>query len=76
MKQIKPLVLLIICTSLFFAANAGNGNNNNGNHYGQNKGHKGGRVPIDGGITLLLAAGIGYGAKKISDKHKKKNPVV
>lgn len=28
-------------------------------------------VPIDGGASLLLAAGIGYGAKKIIDSRKK-----
>lgn len=27
-------------------------------------------VPIDGGLTLLVAAGIGYGAKKIREKRK------
>ena len=27
-------------------------------------------VPVDGGISLLVAAGIGYGAKKIYDKRK------
>ena len=30
----------------------------------------GGSVPIDGGLTLLIAAGIGYAAKKKYD-HKK-----
>ncbi len=29
-------------------------------------------VPIDGGIGLLVAAGIGYGAKKYYDKQKNK----
>jgi hypothetical protein len=29
-------------------------------------------VPVDGGISLLVAAGIGYGAKKIRDSRKKK----
>ncbi len=29
-------------------------------------------VPIDGGLSLLLAAGAGYGVKKINDKRKKK----
>ncbi|MEO6731177.1 MAG: hypothetical protein ABIN01_08160 [Ferruginibacter sp.] len=29
-------------------------------------------TPIDGGLTLLIAAGIGYGAKKIRDQRKKK----
>ena len=31
-----------------------------------------GAVPIDGGLSLVLAAGIGYGAKKIRDYNKKK----
>ncbi len=30
-------------------------------------------VPIDGGLSLLVAAGVGYGAKKINDARKKKN---
>lgn len=28
--------------------------------------------PIDGGLSLLIAAGIGYGAKKVHDNKKKK----
>lgn len=28
-------------------------------------------APIDGGISLLIAAGIGYGAKKVRDSRKK-----
>lgn len=28
-------------------------------------------VPIDGGLSLLLAAGAGYGAKKVNDRRKK-----
>jgi len=31
-------------------------------------------VPIDGGITLLMAAGAAYGAKKIYDSKKKADP--
>lgn len=30
-------------------------------------------VPIDGGITLLVAVGIAYGAKKVHDARKKKS---
>ena len=30
-------------------------------------------VPIDGGLSLLIAAGIGYGAKKMRDKRNKDN---
>lgn len=29
-------------------------------------------VPIDGGLTFLVAAGIGYGAKKMRDKRSSK----
>jgi hypothetical protein len=28
-------------------------------------------VPIDGGLSLLIAAGVGYGAKKMRDKQIK-----
>jgi hypothetical protein len=30
----------------------------------------GGDVPVDGGLTLLAAAGVGYGAKKLKEKRK------
>ncbi len=41
--------------------------------FSQGPGDPGGNpdVPIDGGLSLLLAAGVGYGAKKYRD-HKKK----
>lgn len=29
-------------------------------------------VPIDGGLSILLAAGLGYGAKKMYDSQKDK----
>jgi hypothetical protein len=28
-------------------------------------------VPIDGGLSLLIAAGVGYGIKKVRDNRKK-----
>ena len=28
-------------------------------------------IPIDGGIALLIAAGVAYGAKKLYNSHKK-----
>ena len=31
-------------------------------------------APIDGGIGLLLAAGVGYGIKKANDKRKRDKP--
>jgi hypothetical protein len=29
-------------------------------------------VPVDGGLSLLVAAGVGYGAKKLRDKRNHK----
>ncbi|MFM6947399.1 MAG: PID-CTERM protein-sorting domain-containing protein [Aquirufa sp.] len=29
-------------------------------------------VPVDGGLSILLGAGIGYGVKKINDHRKRK----
>ena len=29
-------------------------------------------VPIDGGLSVLLAAGVGYGIKKVRDGRKEK----
>ena len=30
-------------------------------------------VPLDGGLSILLAAGVGYGIKKVRDGRKEKN---
>ncbi len=30
-------------------------------------------IPIDGGVSILIAVGIAYGAKKINDTNKKNN---
>lgn len=32
-------------------------------------------VPIDGGVSILVAAGIGYGIKKANDQRKKNKSV-
>ncbi|HMH20228.1 MAG TPA: hypothetical protein VK563_00560 [Puia sp.] len=37
-------------------------------HDSRNGGEGGARVPLDGGISILLAAGIGLGMKKMNDK--------
>ncbi|MFY7899509.1 MAG: PID-CTERM protein-sorting domain-containing protein [Chitinophagaceae bacterium] len=31
-------------------------------------------VPVDGGLSLLVAAGVGYGAKKLKEKRKQSLP--
>ena len=33
-------------------------------------------VPVDGGLSILAAAGVAYGAKKIKEYRKKKNEAV
>ncbi len=48
----------------------GTGNGGNGNNYGWGGGAANG-VPLDGGLSLLIAAGAGYGIKKYKDSRKK-----
>lgn len=62
--QTKALTLLFVCLlSLPVAASAtwwwNNGNDDCND------------VPLDGGLSLLAAAGVGYGAKKIAEKRKR-----
>jgi len=75
MKQFKPLVLLLICLAPVFTLTAiagyDNGKGNCGSNNGNQNGHDGHQVPIDGGITLLLAAGAAVGIKKAWQKNKK-----
>ena len=83
MKPIKPLVFLLICILPFVAlpakADYGNGN---GHGYGHDKDkhdkgkHEGKKVPINGGISLLVVAGAALGAKRVFQKNQKNNPVV
>ena len=65
-KNIKLLILssaLLICLPILLFA--------------QGPGEPGGEpAPIDGGASLILAAGIGYGAKKLKDAREKKNKEV
>ncbi len=57
----------------------GNNGGNNGNHAGGgNNGNGGGNgggaangVPLDGGLSLLVASGVGYGIKRVVANRKK-----
>jgi hypothetical protein len=51
------LILIVICSPLCVLAQPDPGGDVD--------------LPIDGGLSLLLAAGIGYGAKKAYDAKKK-----
>ncbi|MEY3677890.1 MAG: hypothetical protein RI924_31 [Bacteroidota bacterium] len=55
----KKFIFLIIFLGLFFSVHAQPDFDPDQND-----------VPIDGGISLLLAAGLGYGAKKARDVYK------
>ena len=76
MKMVKKfLVCLLFAAPVLFVpkqskAGEDNGNNkDNGNHYGENKNNASSptSVPLDGGLIILMAAGLGLGAKLIYD---------
>ncbi len=67
MKSLKIASLILLISFAFkapvFSQAAGPGGGAAG---------PGAAAPIDGGLSLLLAAGIGYGAKKLyQNRHKK-----
>jgi hypothetical protein len=67
-RKFKPLhwLLMIVftCTALLAQADPGDG----GDDPDRNA-----QIPFDGGISLVVAAGIAYAAKKGYDKRKKDN---
>jgi hypothetical protein len=77
MRRIKPLAFILACALSFsyLTARADNNGNGNGHGYGRDKDkheHKEGKkVPIDGGIGLLLVAGVALGAKRVFQKNQK-----
>lgn len=78
MNKIKHFffaALLVFPLLMSSSAKANEGHEGKEPKYGDNdmdnKGSKkGSSVPIDGGISLLLAAGIGLGAKKVAAQRK------
>lgn len=72
-KMILCAALCTACFTLPQKASAGWWddwwNNNGGNNGGGNGG--GNNVPLDGGLSLLALAGIGYSAKKFAAVKKK-----
>lgn len=82
LKRIFLFFVFITITSLVFAAPGGGPGGGTGAGSGGGAPHGGGApaagggcwpppcIPIDGGISLLIAAGALYGGKKIYDKHK------
>ena len=67
-KKIKLLtsILLFIITLAPWAAFAQIGGGGGGDGTGNPD------IPIDGGLGLLVAAGVAYGAKKVHEARKKK----
>lgn len=83
LKRSLILLVFIITASFIFAAPAGGGpGGGTGAGTGGGAPHGGGApaagggcwpppcVPIDGGISILIAAGALYGGKKLYNKHK------
>lgn len=77
MKKVSTFAfgLLFVCSMLLASAafandgQNGQGQNNNDQGGGGKKGSSP-SAPLDGGITLLLAAGVGLGVKKVLDQRK------
>ena len=82
MKKILSLSKLILIT-IFLALplagfaedqghheGGGNSGNGIGNGGGGSTGGGGATAPLDGGVSLLVAAGLSYGAKKIASRKK------
>ena len=57
------VILLVLLLPMFLMAQPV------GNPYGSGSGDPD-AVPIDGGLSLLVAAGVGYGAKKLKERKK------
>ena len=66
-------IAMIACIPMFGSSQDPNGVPDPGNG-GTNP--DAGSVPIDGGLSLLLAAGVGYGAKKLRSHNKKKKRTI
>jgi hypothetical protein len=66
MKTIKLAAVLLVCALSFLALPAKADYNKNKN--------EGKKVPIDGGISLLVVAGAAFGAKKVFQKNQKNTP--
>jgi len=62
--QILTMLAILLVPMLLLAQPQGNG-------YGAGGGDPD-SAPIDGGISLLVAAGVGYGAKKMKESRNKK----
>jgi len=83
MKRFKPLIFLVaICTLPYFSltakADKQKDKDNNGKGHAYAYGHdkkETNKVPINGGIALLIAAGAALGAKRVFKKNQKNTPV-
>ncbi len=63
MKSNSSFTVIIICAFMFMSTQIFAGNGHEHNSVAQ--------APLDAGVSLLIAAGIGYGVKKVRDKRKK-----
>lgn len=83
LKSAKLLMLVLTLCSPFVASAGGYDDDDDGGGYGGGWGgwgggwggnHGGGtNVPLDGGLSLLFVAGVGYGVKRYAQARKKKS---
>ena len=71
LKKSFFFILMILGVS-FAIAQPGGGIPGGGGDVGTGDPPPVGAVPVDGGLALILAAGVGYGAKKAYDYRKNK----
>jgi hypothetical protein len=72
MKQTLILKRFLIAIFICFSAILVNAQDDPGDIGGDPGGTAQGWVPLDGGLAALLAAGVGYGAKKAYDYRTKR----
>lgn len=71
-KKIFFFLMLFLSLSGFANPSGGPGGSGGGTGTGDPNNGDNPDAPIDGGITLLAAAGVAYGVKKVSDRRKKR----
>lgn len=72
-KSIVLLMMLILAFTVHPIAKGQDPNNSNSPQAGNGPDPGGEPAPIDGGLSLLVVAGVGYGVKKYRDGRKKLN---
>ncbi|MCB9047154.1 MAG: hypothetical protein H6550_13560 [Chitinophagales bacterium] len=80
LKWIQPLVMILMLTSPVMVFATGPGFDNDVKNWNDDENHDQdddncdddyNEIPLDGGLSVLAAAGAAYGIKRVRDKKKK-----